>query len=126
MAHCYFIAGSTGSTYDLNLLIDRDTALLDTQNMFNIICLFLSLFVFPVLITIFLRRASDYPETTNATDNNKRSEINRQSEGVNTCLEQIATDQTDPWQVVPRQVFTPYECLLVSVAFVVLCRVGYL
>ena len=54
-------------------LIDRDTALLDTQNMFNIICLFLSLFVFPVLITIFLRRASDYPETTNATDNNKRS-----------------------------------------------------
>ena len=32
-------------------------------------------------------------------------------------------DQTDPWQVVPRQVFTP---LLISVAFVVLCRVGCL
>ena len=34
--------------------------------------------------------------------------------------------QTDPWQVVPRQVFTPYDCLLISVAFVFLCRVGYL
>ena len=40
--------------------------------------------------------------------------------------EQLATDQTDPWQVVPRQVFTPYDCLMISVAFVVLCRVGYL
>ena len=28
--------------------------------------------------------------------------------------EQLATDQTDPWQVVPRQVFTPS---------VVVCRV---
>ena len=37
--------------------------------------------------------------------------------------EQLATDQTDPWQVVPRQVITPYDCLLISVAFVVLCRV---
>ena len=35
-------------------------------------------------------------------------------------------DQTDPWQVVPRQVFTPYECLLISVVFVVLCCVGCL
>ena len=35
-------------------------------------------------------------------------------------------DQTDPWQVVSRQVFTPYDCLLISVAFVVLCRVGCL
>ena len=40
--------------------------------------------------------------------------------------EQIATDQTGPWQVVPRQVLTPYDCLLISVAFVVLCRVGCL
>ena len=40
--------------------------------------------------------------------------------------EQFATDQTDPWQVVPRQVFTPFDCLLLSVAFVVLCRVGCL
>ena len=37
---------------------------------------------------------------------------------------QLAKDQTDPWQVVPRQVFTPYNCLLISVAFVALCRVG--
>ena len=35
-------------------------------------------------------------------------------------------DQTDPWQVVPRQVFTPYDCVLISIAFVVLCRVGCL
>ena len=35
-------------------------------------------------------------------------------------------DQTDPWQVVPRQVFTPSDCLLISVAFVVHCQVGCL
>ena len=40
--------------------------------------------------------------------------------------EQLATDQTGPWQVVPRQVFTPYDCLLISVSFVVLSRVGCL
>ena len=34
-------------------------------------------------------------------------------------LEQLATDHTDS-----RQVFTPYDCLVLSVAFVVLCRVG--
>ena len=38
----------------------------------------------------------------------------------------MSGDQTDPWQMVPRQVFTPYDCLLISVAFVVLCRVGCL
>ena len=61
------------------------------------------------------------PETTNATDNNKRSW--NQQVGV-PVWEQLATDQTDPWQVVPRQVFTPNDCLLISVAFVVLCRIG--
>ena len=35
-------------------------------------------------------------------------------------------DQTDTRQVVPRQVFTPYDCLMISEAFVVLCRVGCL
>ena len=35
-------------------------------------------------------------------------------------------DQIDQWQVVPRQVFTLYDCLLMSVEFVVLCRVGCL
>ena len=35
-------------------------------------------------------------------------------------------DQCDPWQVVPRQVFTPYDCLLISVGFVGVCRVGCL
>ena len=39
---------------------------------------------------------------------------------------QLVTDQTNPWQVVHRQVFTPYNCLLISVAIVVLCRVGCL
>ena len=34
--------------------------------------------------------------------------------------EQLATDQTDSWHVVPIQVFTQYDCLLISVAFVVL------
>ena len=33
---------------------------------------------------------------------------------------------TDPWQFVPRQVFTPYDCLLISVTFVVVCHVGCL
>ena len=40
--------------------------------------------------------------------------------------EQLATDKNDLWQVVPRQVFTPYDCLLISVACVVLCRVNCL
>ena len=39
-------------------------------------------------------------------------------------------DQTetefDPWQVVPRQVFTPYSRLLVSTASVVVSRAGCL
>ena len=40
--------------------------------------------------------------------------------------EQLATDQTDPWQVVPTQVFTSYDCLFISVASVVFCRVDCL
>ena len=40
--------------------------------------------------------------------------------------EQLAMDQFDPLQVVPRQVFTPYSCLLISVAFVVVSHVGCL
>ena len=35
-------------------------------------------------------------------------------------------DQTDPWQVVPKQVFTPYSPLLISTVFVVVSRVSYL
>ena len=41
-------------------------------------------------------------------------------------LEQLATDQTDPLQVVPRQEFTPYSRLLISSASVVVSRVGCL
>ena len=40
--------------------------------------------------------------------------------------EQLATDQFDPWQVVPRQVFTPFDCLLISTAFVLVSSVGCL
>ena len=35
-------------------------------------------------------------------------------------------DQIDPWQVVPRQVFTPYSHLLISIVFIVFSRVGCL
>ena len=38
--------------------------------------------------------------------------------------EQLATDQFDPWQVVPRQVFTVYSRLLISNVFAVVSRVG--
>ena len=38
--------------------------------------------------------------------------------------EQLATDQFDPWQVVPRQVFTSYSRLSISTACVVINRVG--
>ena len=52
------------------------------------------------------------------------------STSANTVLipvwEQLATDQPDPRQVFPRQIFTPYDCLLFSVKFVVLCCVGCL
>ena len=44
--------------------------------------------------------------------------------------EQLAKDQLDPWQVVPRQVFSPYSRpysrLLISNAFVFVSHVGYL
>ena len=40
--------------------------------------------------------------------------------------EQLATDQTDPWQVVPRHVFTAYYCLLIPVAFIVVGHIGCL
>ena len=70
-----------------------------------------------------------YPETTNATE----QQMQLKSTGGNRELipgpvwEQPAvTDQTDPWQVVRRQAFKPYDCLLISVAFVVLWRVDCL
>ena len=40
--------------------------------------------------------------------------------------EQHATDQSDPWQVVTRPVFTPHSRLLISTAFTVVSRVGCL
>ena len=45
---------------------------------------------------------------------------------VNTCLGTTCHGSTDLWQVVPRQVFTSCYCLFISVAFVVVCRVGCL
>ena len=35
-------------------------------------------------------------------------------------------DQFDPWQVVLRQVFTPYSCGLILTAFVVVSHTGCL
>ena len=35
-------------------------------------------------------------------------------------------DQFDPWQVVPRRVFTPHSHLLISTAFAVVSCVGCL
>ena len=40
--------------------------------------------------------------------------------------EQLSTDQFDPWQFVPRQVFTPYSRLFISTAFVIVSPVGCL
>ena len=40
--------------------------------------------------------------------------------------EQLATDLFDPWQVVPRHVFTLDSRLLISTVFVVFSRVGCL
>ena len=40
--------------------------------------------------------------------------------------EQLATDQFDPWQVVPRQVFIPSSCLFISTVLVVISPVGCL
>ena len=37
--------------------------------------------------------------------------------------EELATDQFDPWQVVPRQIFTLHSRLLTSTSFVVVSRV---
>ena len=62
------------------------------------------------------------PKHTHATDNNKQSS----NQLARPVWEQHATDQSDPWLVVaPRQVFTPYDCLLISVMFVVLCNVCF-
>ena len=53
-------------------------------------------------------------------------EISRRERVKTPVWEQLATDQIDPSQDVPRRVFTPYHCLLITVAVVVLCLVGCL
>ena len=67
---------------------------------------------------------------TRYPDNQRQQHTQLQSTGGNRVLipvwEQLATDQTDPWQVVPKHAFTHYGRLLISVAFVFLCRVGCL
>ena len=35
-------------------------------------------------------------------------------------------DHFDPWQIVPRQVLIPFSRLLISTAFVVVSRIGFL
>ena len=66
-----------------------------------------------------------HPEATNATDNNKSQLKSKDGIGCK-YLSGNNLPQFDPWQVVPRQIFTPYDFLLISVAFVVFCRVGCL
>ena len=39
------------------------------------------------------------------------------------ATDQTDPDQTDPLQIAPRRAFTPYDCLFITVAFVVLIRV---
>ena len=67
-----------------------------------------------------------YPETTKATENNKRYCSVSSHKALIPVWEQVATDQTDPLQVVPRQVFIPYFRKLISTAFVVFSCVGCL
>ena len=38
--------------------------------------------------------------------------------------EQFSTDQTEPLPIAARQAFTPYDCLFITVAFVVFIRAG--
>ena len=66
--------------------------------------------------------------TTKATEINKHSvSWNKYLSGNSlTQWEQLATDQFDPWQVIPGQVFTPYSCLLISTAFDFVSHVGCL
>ena len=53
-------------------------------------------------------------------------QFNKQSLGVNTCLgKNLPRISFDPWQVVPRQAFTPYSRLLISTAFVVVSCVCF-
>ena len=71
------------------------------------------------ILTPTTQRQPTQQGTTNATKIDKRSELI-------SVLEQFATDQFDPWQIVPRQVFTPYSRLLVSTSFVVVSRIDCL
>ena len=63
-----------------------------------------------------------YPETTNATDNNKRS-WNQQA---GKRCKYLSGNNLPRIKLIRGKLFTPYDCLLVSVALVVLCRVGCL
>ena len=76
----------------------------------------------------FLYHHSGYLETTNATENNNcnlNQSISSHRELI-PVWEQLAMDQFDPWQVVPRQVFTPYSHLLISTVIVVVSHIGCL
>ena len=54
---------------------------------------------------------TDYPETTNATNTNKRSWNQQAGIGCKYLSgNNHAKVQTDPWQVFHKQVFTPYDC----------------
>ena len=58
--------------------------------------------------------------TTNAT------EINKQSKGVNTCPGTTCHGSVLSVASCSKALFTPFSCLLISIAFVVVSRVGCL
>ena len=66
-----------------------------------------ALLIFRNVISLLFNANTGYPETTNATDNKNAVELNRREKREVPAWEQLPTDQTDPWQVVPTQVFTP-------------------
>ena len=79
-------------------------------------CLFFFFFFFLFFFVLFF--------FSTLISENKRSKSYPRVLAVNGDSNPRAT--TDPCQVVPRQVYTPCDCILTSVAFVVLCRVGCL
>ena len=70
----------------------------------------------------FLHYHTGYLETTNATENNNCN----LNQSISSHRELIPVCQFDPWQVVPRQVFTPYSHLLISTVIVVVSHIGCL
>ena len=71
------------------------------------------------------QKHTGYPETTDATDNNKRSWNQQAGIGCKfLSWNNLPRIKLIRGKIIPDRYFTPYDCVLISVAFVVLCRVG--